>query len=108
MENAYLLQLPEKQLVFLTVFQLTVQEQGWIPVCELCLAAKPMLFTGLEVQCCPCCRCHSVKAALSVLRFPHQWLPVVSSSAVALEGPVSEARGEFPTSDRMLMVPGKN
>lgn len=55
MENVYLLQLPEKQLVFLRVFQLRVQEQGWIPVCELCLAAKPMPFTGMEVQCCPGC-----------------------------------------------------
>lgn len=39
-ENVYLLQLPEKQLVFLRVFQLTGQKQGWISVCELCLAAK--------------------------------------------------------------------
>lgn len=67
MGNVYLLQLPGKQLVFLRVFQLTVQEQGWIPVCELCLAAKPVPFAGVEVQCCPCCRCHSVKAAPSPL-----------------------------------------
>lgn len=65
MENVYLLQLPGKQLVFLRVFQLTVQEQGWIPVCELCLAAKPVPFTGVEVQRCR--RCHLVKAAPSPL-----------------------------------------
>lgn len=66
-ENVYLLQLPEKQLVFLRVFQLTVQKQGWISVCELRLAAKPEPLTGMEVQCCPQCRCHLVKAVLSPL-----------------------------------------
>lgn len=73
MENVYLLQLPGKQLVFLRVFQLTVQEQGWIPVCELCLAAKPVPFTGVEVQRCPRCHCHLVKAA------PSPVIPGVSS-----------------------------
>lgn len=36
---------------------------GLIPVGELCLAAKPVPFTGVGVQCCPRCRCHLDKAA---------------------------------------------